>query len=188
MKGTGSPRIKTIDMAYVALFSVLIVICSWISIPTAVPFTMQTFAVFLAVAVLGGRRGTLSVLLYLLMGAIGIPVFSGFMGGIGRLFDVTGGYMIGFLLAAIFMWCMESILGKKNVVLAVSMVIGILLCYAFGTAWFMFLYARNTGAIALSTVIGTCVVPFVIPDVIKICLVLVFRKRLVRVLKLDERN
>ncbi len=188
MKGTGSKRMKTIDMAYVALFSVLIVICSWISVPTAVPFTMQTFAVFLAVAVLGGRRGTLAVVLYLLMGAVGLPVFSGFMGGIGRLFDVTGGYMLGFLVSALFMWHAEKIFGKKDVVLALSMVIGILICYAFGTAWFVFLYGQSTGPVALSAVIITCVLPFVIPDTIKICLVMVFRKRLIWVLKLDEKN
>ena len=188
MKEAGSRRMKTIDMTYVALFSVLIVICSWISVPTAVPFTMQTFAVFLAVAVLGGKRGTLTVVLYLLMGAAGLPVFSGFMGGVGRLFDITGGYMLGFLLAALFMWLMERIFGKRNVVLALSMVIGILICYVFGTAWFVCFYGQSGGLTAVSTVLITCVLPFVIPDAIKICLVMVFRKRLALVLKLDENN
>lgn len=175
-------------MAYIALFSVLIVICSWISVPTAVPFTMQTFAVFLAVAVLGGKRGTLSVVIYLLMGAAGLPVFSGFMGGIGRLFDVTGGYMLGFVLSALFMWCMECLFGKKDVVLLLSMIGGILLCYAFGSIWFMFLYVKNTGDIAVQTVLVTCVLPFIIPDAVKIGLVMVLRKRLVRMLKQEYRN
>ena len=65
-------------MVYIAVFAVLIAICSWISIPTTVPFTLQTFAVFLAVGVLGGKRGSLSVLIYILLGAVGIPVFAGF--------------------------------------------------------------------------------------------------------------
>ena len=78
-------KIRTYDMAYIAVFTVLIAICSWISIPTAIPFTLQTFAVFLSVSVLGGKRGTMAVLLYVLLGAIGLPVFSGFTGGIGIL-------------------------------------------------------------------------------------------------------
>lgn len=74
------------------VFAVLIAICSWISIPMTVPFTLQTFAVFLAVGVLGGKRGSLAVLIYILLGAVGIPVFAGFSGGIGVLLGNTGGY------------------------------------------------------------------------------------------------
>ena len=70
-------RSKTYDMVYIAVFAVLIAICSWISIPMTVPFTLQTFAVFLAVGVLGGKRGSLAVLIYILLGAVGIPVFAG---------------------------------------------------------------------------------------------------------------
>ena len=84
-------------MVYIAVFAVLIAICSWISIPTTVPFTLQTFAVFLAVGVLGGKRGSLSVLIYILLGAVGIPVFAGFSGGFGILLGQTGGYIVGFL-------------------------------------------------------------------------------------------
>ena len=71
-------RSKTYDMVYIAVFAVLMAICSWISIPATVPFTLQTFAVFLAVCVLGGKRGTIAVVVYILLGAIGIPVFAGF--------------------------------------------------------------------------------------------------------------
>ena len=82
MTKSASVKLKTVDMAYIALFAVLITICSWISIPAAVPLTFQTFGVFLAVGVLGGKRGTLSVVTYLLLGAVGLPVFSGFRGGL----------------------------------------------------------------------------------------------------------
>ena len=71
------PTFDSMDIAMTGLCAALIAICSWISVPAAVPFTMQTFAVFVAVGVLGGRRGTYSVILYLLLGAIGLPVFSG---------------------------------------------------------------------------------------------------------------
>ena len=67
---------RTVDMVYIALFAVMIAVCSWISVPATVPFTMQTFGVFLAGATLGGKRGTLSVLVWLLLGAVGMPVFS----------------------------------------------------------------------------------------------------------------
>ena len=71
-------RNKTYDMAYISMFTVIIAISSWISIPMTVPFTLQTFGVFAAVGILGGRRGTMSVFLYILLGAIGVPVFAGF--------------------------------------------------------------------------------------------------------------
>ena len=179
-----SLKIRTVDMVYVALFAVLMAVCSWISIPAAVPFTMQTFGVFLAVAVLGGKRGTLAILVYLLLGAVGAPVFAGFSGGISALLGSTGGYIIGFLFLALVMWLMERLLGKKTWVLAVSMVLGLVVCYAFGTAWFMVVYARTTGAIGLWTALGWCVFPYIIPDLAKIALALLLSKRLAAVLKL----
>ena len=87
-------RSKTYDIVYIAVFAVIMAICSWISIPAAVPFTLQTFGVFIAVGVLGGKRGSLSVLVFILLGAIGIPVFANFSGGIGVLAGPTGGYII----------------------------------------------------------------------------------------------
>ena len=85
---------KTYDLVYISMFTVLIAICSWISIPAAVPFTLQTLGVFLAVGILGGKRGTMAVLVYILLGAIGIPVFAGFSGGIGVLTGTTGGFIV----------------------------------------------------------------------------------------------
>lgn len=174
---------KTVDMVYIAIFTVLIAICSWISIPTMVPVTMQTFAVFLTVGVLGGKRGTMAVLIYLLLGIIGIPVFANFTGGIGTLAGTTGGYIVGFLLTALLMWGMEQFFGKKPWVLALSMVLGLALCYAFGTAWFIVVYTGSTGAVPLATVLGWCVIPFIIPDIIKIGLALFLCKRLSKVVE-----
>ena len=181
---TTSTKMRTVDMVYIALFAVLMAVCSWISIPAAVPFTMQTFGVFLAVAVLGGKRGTLAILVYLLLGAVGAPVFAGFSGGISALVGSTGGYIIGFLFLALVMWLMERLLGKKTWVMAVSMVLGLVVCYAFGTAWFMVVYARTTGAIGLWTALGWCVFPYIIPDLAKTALALMLSKRLAAVLKL----
>ena len=88
---------KTRELAYTGILAALIAVCSWISIPTAVPFTLQTFAVFLTLGLLGGRLGTLAVTVYLLLGAVGLPVFAGFHGGLGAFLGATGGYLVGFL-------------------------------------------------------------------------------------------
>lgn len=181
---TGFPKLRTVDMVYIALFAVLMAVCSWISIPATIPFTMQTFGVFLAVAVLGGKRGTLAMLVYLLLGVVGLPVFAGFSGGIACLLGSTGGYIIGFLFSALVMWAMERLLGKKTWVLALSMVLGLVVCYAFGTVWFIVVYARSTGAIGLWTALGWCVLPYIIPDLVKIALALAVCKRLAAAIKL----
>ena len=175
-------KIKTIDLVYIAIFAVLIAICSWISIPLTVPITLQTFGVFMAVGVLGGKRGTLSVLVYILLGAVGIPVFSGFTGGIGIILNTTGGYIVGFLFSALAMWGIERLFGRKPVVRIISMIIGLLICYALGTVWFMVVYLRSTGAVSLMTVLGWCVFPFIIPDLVKIALAFVLSDRLRRLL------
>ena len=177
-------KITTKDMAYIALFAVIIAICSWLSVPATIPFTLQTFGIFLTVGVLGGKRGTLSVLVYLLLGIIGIPVFSGFTGGVGRLLGTTGGYIIGFLFSAMVMWAMEQFLGKKRWILAISMLLGLIVCYVFGTIWFMLVYANTTGQIGVWTALGWCVFPYIIPDLIKIVLALVLCKRLAKIIQI----
>ena len=90
MNTMAASKSKTYDLVYIAVFAVLMAVCSWISVPTAVPFTLQTFAVFMAVGVLGGRRGTMAVALYIILGAVGVPVFAGMTGGIGILTGTTG--------------------------------------------------------------------------------------------------
>lgn len=171
-------RNKTHDMVFIAVFAVLMAICSWISIPMAVPFTLQTFGVFIAVGILGGKNGTLAVLIYIILGAIGVPVFAGFQGGIGVLAGSTGGYIVGFLFSALVMWAMEKFLGRKPVVQILSMVLGLIVCYAIGTVWFMVVYTNNSGAVGLGTVLGWCVIPFIIPDLVKIALAFVLSRRL----------
>ena len=184
MEATAKPKMRTVDMAYIALFAVVMAVCAWISIPAAVPFTLQTFGVFLAVGLLGGKRGTLAVLVYLLLGAVGIPVFAGFNGGLGYMLGSTGGYIVGFLLSALVMWGFDAVLGRKTWVLAVSMVLGLVVCYAFGTAWFMVVYARNSGPIGLMTALGWCVIPYIVPDLVKIALALVLQKVLSQAIRL----
>lgn len=169
---------KTRDMVLIALFATVMVICSWISIPTGIPFTMQTFAVFCTVGTLGGKRGTITICIYLLLGIIGIPAFAGGTAGIGILLSNVGGYMIGWIFSALIMWGMEAKFGKKTKILALSMILGLLVCYIFGTVWYMVVYTKGIGKIDLWTAISWCVIPFIIPDMIKIFMALIIRKRL----------
>ena len=171
-------KLSVQDMAYIAMFAVIMAVCSWISVPYIVPFTLQTFGVFLAVSVLGGNRGTLAVLIYILLGCVGLPVFAGFTGGFGILLGSTGGYIVGFLFTALIMWAMEKIPGNQTLVTSASMVLGLLACYAFGTVWFVVVYARTIGPVGLWTALGWCVFPYIIPDLAKMVLALALRKRL----------
>lgn len=160
------------EMTFTAIMTVLIAVCSWISLPIGnVPFTLQTFGVFCALMLLGGKCGTFSVLVYILLGAIGVPVFAGFSGGAGVLFGSTGGYIIGFLLLSGAYWIAEHFLGDKFIlpVQLGVMLFGTFLCYAFGTAWFIKVYSQ-TGAIDLKTALSWCVIPFIIPDCGKLAL------------------
>ncbi len=171
-------KLEVIDLVYIAMFAVLIAICSWIAIPSAVPFTMQTFGVFCTVGILGGKRGTIAVLIYILLGAVGIPVFAQFHSGIATLFGTTGGYIIGFLFGALIYWLITTLLGSKLVPMAVGMVAGLLVCYAFGTLWFMQVYSQSKEAIGVVTALGWCVFPYIIPDLTKIVLAIILSKRL----------
>lgn len=170
MQTGAASRRKTYDMAYVGLFVGVMTVCSWISIPTAVPFTMQTFAIFLAVTILGGRRATLAVVVYLLIGAAGVPVFAEFYAGLRVLFGTTGGYLIGFVFATLFMWLMESLFGRKHWVQILSMLLGMVIYDIVGTIWFMIVYGNTNGPVSLLTALGWCVIPFVLPDLVKAAL------------------
>ena len=178
-------KFRTIDLSYMALGAVLIAVCSWISIPTTVPFTMQTFAVFFVLSALGGKRGTFAIIVYVLLGAVGGPGFAQFTSGIGILLGNTGGYIVGFIFMGLIYWMVVHFLGKKPWVKILAMVIGLAVCYTFGTAWFMIVYAQANGAVGLAMVLAWCVIPFIIPDLIKLGLALTLARRLSPVLNLQ---
>lgn len=165
------------SMALCSLCTAIIAVCSQIMIPLTVPFTMQTFAVFCALGILGGKWGTVSVLLYILLGAVGVPVFAEFTGGLGIILGTTGGYIVGFLLSALAYWGITKLFGNGVFVMAAAMAAGLLLCYAFGTVWFMAVYARDNGAVGLATALSLCVFPFIIPDAVKISLAILISRR-----------
>ena len=157
-------------MVLCSLFAALMAICAWVSVPVFdIAFTMQTLAVFLALGLLGGKWGTAAILIYLLLGAAGMPVFSGFRGGIGMLAGVTGGYLWGFLFTGLVYWSLERF-GKLP-----AMVAGQLMCYFCGSIWF-YLYAGG----GISLILLRCVIPYLIPDGIKIALAYSLCRRLAR--------
>lgn len=177
-------KTATYDMVYISVFTVLIAICSWISIPFVVPFTLQTLGIFLTLGILGGKRGTAAVVIYILLGAIGVPVFAGFTSGIGIIMGSTGGYIVGFLFTALIMWGIEQLFGKSRITLAISMVAGLVACYLVGTVWLMLVYAHNAEPVGVWTALTWCVLPFVIPDLLKIALAMYLSERLKKVIKL----
>lgn len=162
------------NMVYCAICAALMAVCAWLSVPAgAVVFTMQTFAVFLALGLLGGRRGTVAVLVYLFLGSTGLPVFSGFRGGLGVLLGITGGYIWGFLAAALVYWMLERLPGSK----LPAMILGMAVCYTCGTVWYLHIYGGTLWAVLM-----TCVVPYLIPDALKIGLALSLSGRLKRII------
>ena len=116
--------------------------------------------------------------LYLLLGAVGLPVFSGFGAGPGQLLGATGGYLVGFLCLALVCWLVTHFLDDNLWATALGMLLGLVVCYAFGTAWFLVVYARTSGPVGLVTALSWCVVPFVVPDCIKMALALLISRRL----------
>ena len=183
---------KTYDLVLEAICAALITICSWISLNVMdIPFTLQTFGILLVLFTVGGKRGTISILVYLLLGLIGVPVFAGFKSGPAALAGPTGGFIAGFLVGALVYWALDSLwlkrYKKSNISrLVVSVIEGVvfeLVLYVYGVIWFMFVYTRNTGEIGLGAVLGMCVIPFLIPDAVKLLAAASASLRTVRIVK-----
>lgn len=168
---------KTQEVAYGGFSIALLAICSWISIPLTIPFTLQTFGVFFICFLFGGKKGTLYVLAYIITGAIGLPVFSGFRGGMSVLLDLTGGYIVGFVWSSLFLWLTERFWKNNSKLFVLCSIIGLCLCYGFGTYWFLNISLQNQNALSIGSVLAVCVFPFIIPDLIKIILACVVGRR-----------
>ena len=131
------------EVCYMSLAVAIMAICSWLSLPVmGIPFTLQTLGLCVAAGLLGAKRGAIAVGAYVTLGAVGVPVFAGFTGGISKLLSPTGGYIVGFLFATpIIGWAAEKGTVKTSdkgvLTLALGMLIGILVCYVFGVLWFV---------------------------------------------------
>lgn len=149
-----------------ALFTALIAVCAQIqlSLPM-IPLSLALFAIHLSGSVLGWKYGSLSVIAYIVLGVVGVPVFAGFQGGPGVLFGKTGGYIIGYLLCAFVVGLLAGRWGRQFWKLCASMTLGLAVCYAFGTVWFMALMHMPLWESLLA-----CVIPFLPGDAVKIAL------------------
>lgn len=169
---------KIQDMVLVAIFAAIITVCSYIQIPFGpIPFTMQNFAVFLAAGMLGLKRGTLTVITYILLGIIGLPVFRG-LGGVGALMGPTGGFIIGFIFVAIIVGiaadkCKKNQDINRFIYLFVSMFIANMVCMAMGCIWYMYISKVSLGA-----AIAYCVLPFIVTDIVKMILATIVNLRI----------
>ena len=170
-----------ISAAEIALMAAVISVCAWITVPMAVPFTLQTFGVFLTLEMLGGASGTLAILAYILLGAVGVPVFSGFAGGVSVLLGPTGGYIIGFLACGIIYLFTEKI--RKNTIIdIIVLVIGLFACYTFGTVWFAKVMEMRDSVMGIGTILVKCVLPFILPDAVKLTFAVIIAKRVKKIL------
>ncbi len=152
---------KVRKMVLCSLFASLMGVCAWITVPIPpVGFTLQTFGVLLTLGLLGGKWGTASILLYLCLGMVGLPVFAGFRGGAAALLDASGGFLWGFLLGGLGYRAAEP-LGKTP-----ASVLCQLICYLCGCLWF----SRWMGTGSAWTAVVTCVLPFLVPDLLKLWL------------------
>lgn len=131
-------KIRTKQMVLIALMTAVTCVLGPLSIPlpfSPVPISLTNFAIFLAIFVLGMKNGTISFIIYLLLGAVGVPVFSSFRGGLQVLAGPTGGYLIGFIFLALIMGFALDHFDRKLVPTIIGMIIGMAVCYAFGTVW-----------------------------------------------------
>ena len=160
---------KVKDLVYITIFTSIICVLSLITIPATVPFTLQTLAIFITIYMLKPKNSLIAVLLYVLIGAIGLPVFSSFNSGFGALAGPTGGYILGFILMPL---C-GFVLKNKTI----TCIVGLAICYLVGSIWF--LVFNTSGINNIWKVLTICVIPFIIPDALKLVLAWFLHKRLI---------
>ena len=187
-KTAASQHSKTYEMTVTALMTAVTCILAPLSIPIGpVPISFTNLAIYLSLYLLGWKRGTISYLVYLLIGLVGVPVFSGYGAGLAKVAGPTGGYLVGYLLLAFIGGLFIEKSNGQPVVSAVGLVLGDAACYVLGTAWFVFQMQCDLGY-----ALAVCVYPFIVLDLAKIvvsCIVgALLRKRLVQagVLHLKE--
>ncbi|WP_173458729.1 biotin transporter BioY [Ruminococcus flavefaciens] len=172
-------KFSTKELVLTAMFAAVMAVCSWIAIPIgSIPITLQTFAVFCALGLLGGRNGTFAIAVYILLGAIGLPVFTNFKGGIGALTGPTGGYILGFILMALLYWAGTKLFGHKLPVSIALMAVGLAVCYLFGTIWFVCGYSNGETKMTFMGALDVCVFPYLPFDIIKLVLATVICSRI----------
>lgn len=161
-----------------AMCAVLITACAWITVPTSPPFTMQSFAVMLLVLLFGTKISWMGYVTYLALGAAGVPVFSGFRGGIYVLTGQSGGFLWGFLLAIPLCGWIILRLGSSRLVRWCGMLSGLAVTYASGTVFYSAVWLGSLDLEALSAAALQCIAPFAIFDIVKLAAADILYERL----------
>ena len=174
---------NTYAMAVTALMTAVTCILAPLSIPIGpVPISLTNFAIYLSLYLLDWKKGTVSYIIYLILGLVGLPVFSGFSGGVAKVAGPTGGYLVGFIFLAIVTGFLFDHSSGNRVIEVVGMVIGLAICYIFGTVW---LSAQLERTFIEGLSVG--VIPYLPGDAVKIILAVAFGPRLRReVRRLDR--
>ena len=178
---------KTRDLVYIAVCAALLSMSAWLAFPIgAIPVTLQTLVVCLAAGLLGWQRGFFAVLAYLLLGFVGVPVFSGFTGGAFVLLSPTGGYLVGFLFIPLIMgafqaWAEKEDGAKRILPYALGAALGVTCCYAFGTLWCVL--GVNGQAVGLLAALSACVLPYLPFDAVKIAVAVLLIIKLKKFIK-----
>lgn len=177
-------RFSVRELSYISLFATIIAVSGYITIPipfSTVPVTAQTLAVMLAGGLLPVGQATVSILVFLLMGAVGLPVFSGGTAGLGIIVGKTGGYLIGFVAGAALISMLKGKKASFLRLLTVNAIGGIIVVYAFGILWLN--YVTKLG-ISKAIIFGA--LPFIPGDIIKIIVAALITKRLGKHIKLSN--
>ena len=174
---------KSKDLGYIAVSAALLTVSAWLAVPIGtIPVTLQTATLFLIAGLLGWKRAVLATLAYILLGGIGIPVFAGFTGGFSVLLSPTGGYIVGFLAISLIVGLYsEKKKSDKPWGLAIAMFFGLLVCYVFGTLWFMVISGAEAGFFGA---VVLCVLPYLPFDVLKLFLSLFLIQKLKKIIKM----
>lgn len=166
---TTKRKLTIYQICLMALLAALLCILAPLAVPVGpIPITLATMVIYFTVYVIGPWMGTGSVLIYILLGAVGLPVFSGGAGGFGKIAGPTGGYIIGYIFMALIGGAIIKAT-KYNVWIALAAwVVGTAVLYAFGTAWYLILTSVNGNPKTLGVALSYCVIPFLPGDAIKI--------------------
>ena len=123
----------------------------------------------------GRKNGLYTMLVYVILGAAGLPVFSGFRAGPGVLAGPTGGYIVGFILIPAIMLVFEK---RSKTIKLLSAIAALFICYAFGTVWYAVIYMGSGQSISIAAILIACVIPFILPDLLKIAIAYIIADRI----------
>lgn len=171
------------SMIFIALFATLMCIGAWIHFPSPIPATMQTFVVFVALGLLGSKNTFIMLCVYVALGAMGLPVFSGFTGGVGALTGPTAGFIWGFLMGVPVFYIFEKYFSHKKSLTIIGYIIYILIHYIPGALWYCRFTAGEINMAGLVSSTLVTVVPFIVPDAVKLLIAILTINRLKKIIK-----